>query len=202
MIALVSTHPDISTSIETKNRKEFIKVCHILASGLDVGSRRSTTIILRGKFDIGKSLIADSIISALNDDLKMKHRYAVPEGNKMMLEAQPAQALQHAVKGRVKHNGRDVRIIFARSPYDIPSQGENDAPRLVFLAHNDSSISHKIDLVIRLDKQFDFKNMNDPARQWDVTITGHQLFNDRMMEKIRHLKQVTARRMHQKTFKF
>lgn len=204
MPKLVSSHPDIASVFETKNRREFIKLCNIIAKGLDVGARATTTIAIAGKFDAGKSLVADAIIHALDDSLReTKQSYAVPHADKMMFENKPAEALNHAVRGYVIHKGQKIEIIFVRSPYDIPKQDKMGPylPRLVFLSHNDSVVAQYSDLLVTIDEHYARKHLGNFVRNWDIIITSKNLFHDTMQNTIKQVKSIHARRSHKESLK-
>ncbi len=110
-VSEVSNGYDVA--LETKNRIEFIKVSHLLAKGLDVAARRLTLILLTGQFDVWKSLVADSIMNALDDAVLSdddKQRYRVPKDNKMILEPEPASALKIPARGFITIGGEKINI--------------------------------------------------------------------------------------------
>jgi hypothetical protein len=173
-----ASQPLWGVSFTTKTRGEFVKICHILAAGLDVTSRPRTMIGIEGMFDVGKSLVADGFLNALDDDAV---KYDCPPLYRMSLESQPSDAITAAMRTKIKTGGEWMELSFLRSTQHDTSDFE---PQLVVLS-GDIMFEHwGVDMIVRLEP---LPHETPWHRDWHITITSKTLMTPAMLQQLRHL---------------
>jgi hypothetical protein len=161
----------VRANIQTKSRVEFIKVCHVLAKGLTFPDSRPLVISIAGQMDVGKALVADAIINALDENPKIK-KYKVPPSAKMSFESEPAQASHFLVRGFIEMDGQKLPVFFVRQHDDLERVKKQTQKGLIFFSDQDPN--YHADMVIDLSTKF--KDLSGAVlvdrwqRNWDISI--------------------------------
>lgn len=194
----------IQTQLQTTSRDDFIKVCAMVASGIDPEQHQCLVISISGRMDVGKSLVADAMIASLSDD---KDPHELAYDNKMSFEKEPAQAAKFPVRGYACIGGRKVDVRFVRSSMDyhevknaLSFNGDNH-PSIIFFADTNHLQSADVGMRVSLTNPYPHdpgKDYPQWVRKWDVLLSPDHMFYDRMLSTVMRLNgnAKTAAAMH------
>ena len=186
-------------SFNTYSRAGFIKACHILAKGITVPRNGSLVIGIVGSMDVGKALVADAFINALNEKESVR-KYDVPYSLKMAFESEPAQAAQFPVRGYITHNGELMPVHFVRQRDDLERLMREDKKQLIFFS--DSQVCKDAHLQIDITGPSVYSSAELLQRQWGrswvVSTFKPELMNEKMSDMLSHLNDVRGYHIHKR----
>ena len=186
--------------IETNTRVGFIKVCHILAKGLSFPNDRPLIISITGQMDVGKALLADAMINALDERLSNK-KYNVPFDVKMAFELSPGHASHIPVHGYIEMDGKDEPIHFIRNLGDLRRAQKKEETGLIF--YSDRNPLPDSDLLVDITTHIKDRDgsviRNNWSRFWSITVLRSSLYNEKMSKMLEHLDSIRARQLYKKS---
>jgi hypothetical protein len=187
----------MGASLHTHTRAGFIKTCHILAKGLTMPDNGSLVVGIAGSMDVGKALVADAFINALNEKESVK-KYDVPYSPKMAFEFAPAQAAHFPVRGFITHNGELMPVHFVRQRDDLERLMREDKKQLIFFS--DNNVCDDAHLQIDLTAPSVYSSTELLQRQWErswvVSVVKPELMNERMSSMLSHMNSIRANQIH------
>ena len=193
----------LQANLETKSRQGFIKLCHVLAKGLTIPEDKPLIISIVGQMDVGKALVADAMINALDENPRIK-KYNVPPSSKMAFESEPAQAAHFAVRGYLEKDGEKLPVFFVRQYDDLERIKKNTPKGLIFFSDQNTleGADLLIDLKAKIKDSLGAVVTNNWQRTWSISVLGRSLYKQKMSDMLDYLNAIHARQLYKKSLDF